>query len=256
MKSGKSGKLISVYYACGERIPKLFTLSIKAEEQRSTSERKSSPSSEHFQVALQHAIWGNNVNRPGETRNLSSPNNLWATTSRPWDGFWLFQSCTVDSLTLKSLVSIGGSIVDNNGMDLVSSPLPRDVAFRRSEMPSGQILWHSEVACHQNHQTGYRFEGKSWQLDVGHNGHEGHVMLATPHTNQQTLEYENGRAMKGPKRQFSEVGCTTPSVRFCSIFLCQTESKGFVRICPLVQVFSRFLTSFQTDLALWRTPGP
>lgn len=75
----------------GERIPKAVTLSIRAEEQRSTSERKSSRSSGRFQVALQHAIWGNNVNRPGESEKSHS-----TTSGAMWDGFRiykLFQSC-------------------------------------------------------------------------------------------------------------------------------------------------------------------
>lgn len=145
--------------------------------------------------------------------------SLWATSQQR--EFRLFQLCNSEfSDPQVTCISTGGSIVDTDGMmelDLFSVPPPPAVAFRRSEMPSGQILWHL-VACPSNRAFRSRKE-----LAVG----------------------------CGPQRAWG--GCTTPSVRFCCIFVCQTESKGFA---PYFWDPFTFLDFFSTDLASRRTPGP
>lgn len=222
----------------------------RAEEQRSTSERKPSPSSGHFPVALQHAIWGNNVNRPGDPEKRPS---LWATSQQR--EFRLFQLCNSEfSDPQVTYISTRGSIVDTDRMmelDLFPAPPPPVVAFRRSEMPSGQILWHL-VACPSNRAFRSRKElavGCGPQRAWG-SRHLGHART-NKHLNMKMVE--PCKARKNAQKQLTQIGCTTPSVRFCCIFVCQTESKGFA---PYFSDAFTFLDFFSTDLASRRTPGP
>lgn len=166
--------------------------------------------------------------------------SLWATSQQR--EFRLFQSCNIKILWPSSHLYINwGEHCGywwNDGMGLFSAPPPPVVAFRRSERPSGQILWHL-VACPSNRAFRSRKElavGCGPQRAWGSPPHT----RTNKHLNMKTVE--PCKAEKMQENSLLKLDAPHLQFGFAAFLFAKQNRKD---LPPTFEILSRSLTSFR-----------